>query len=72
MSILKDVILELVGMFIADARLTAAILALVALTAVLTDLIAASTPLLGGTVLLAGCLGLVIESVRRAARAQRR
>jgi hypothetical protein len=66
MEILKEVILELFGMFVADARLSAAILALVAIVAALIGG-AHVDPLVAGGVLLAGCLALVLESVRRAA-----
>lgn len=55
MTILKDVFAELFGMFVGDARLSAAILVVVALAAGLIHLAGAS-PLIGGGVLLAGCL----------------
>lgn len=70
MTILKDVLAELIGMFAADARLSAAVLVVVALSAALIDL-AGVEPLLGGGLLLAGCLLLVVGSVRRAARRSR-
>ncbi len=57
-------------MFVADARLTAAILALVALAAGLVDL-ADAPPLLGGAVLLLGALGVTIAAVLMAARGRR-
>jgi hypothetical protein len=67
MTMLKDVLVELIGMFLGDARLTAAILVVVALSAVLID-VAGIEPLIGGGVLPVGCLLLVIESVRRSGR----
>lgn len=67
MTMLKDVLVELIGMFLGDARLTAAILVVVALSAVLID-VAGIEPLIGGGVLLVGCLLLVVESVRRSGR----
>ena len=67
MNILLDVATELLGMFWADARLTTAILLLVALTAGLTIGLHAS--LAGGGLLLIGCLFILIEAtVRGAAR----
>jgi hypothetical protein len=69
-SILKDVLAELLGMFMADARLTAAILAVVAMAAGLID-VAGVEPLIGGGVLLAGCLGVTIAAVLWAARRKR-
>ena len=69
MSILKDVLSELFGMFVADARLTTAILAIVAIAAVLID----ATPLselAGGAVLLVGCIAVLFASVRREAARQ--
>jgi len=67
MNILKDVFSELFSMFVADARLTAAILATVALAALL---IAATSlpPLAGGLVLLLGCIAVLFFSVRREAK----
>jgi len=67
MSILKDVLAELFGMFVADARLTAAILAVVALVAVLIDG-AGVHPLIGGGLLLIGSLGVLVAAVLWAAR----
>lgn len=66
MSVLKEVLSELFGMFVADARLTAAILAIVAAAALLvegTDL----PPFAGGAFLLLGCIVVLFLSVRREA-----
>ena len=58
MSLLKEVLAELVGMFLADARLSAAVLALVAMVAGLVDGVGLD-PLLGGGRLLVGCLAIL-------------
>ncbi len=65
MSILKQVISDLVGMFLKDARLTASILVLVAGVAFLIRN-AGLTPLTGGWLLLGGSLALLVISVLRA------
>ena len=67
MNIMKDVLSELFKMFVSDARLTAAILVVVAVTAVLTRGTSLS-PLVGGGVLLVGCIGVLVVAVRREAR----
>ncbi|EFI52885.1 MULTISPECIES: hypothetical protein [Bacteria] len=66
MSILVDVAKELLGMFLADARLATATLLLVAIVAAL--LAGHVEPLLGGAVLLLGCLALLVEATVREAR----
>jgi hypothetical protein len=68
MTMIKDVLSELVGMFVADAWLSAAILGLLAFAAILIE-VARLDPLVGGGVLLFGCLALVVESVGRRSRA---
>lgn len=70
MTILKDVFAELFGMFVGDARLTAAVLVVVAIAAALIDLGGVS-PLIGGGVLLVGCLIVLVSAVARAARRQK-
>lgn len=70
MTILRDVIAELLGMFVGDARLTAAVLIVVAVAAVLID-VGDLSPLLGGGVLLVGCLVVLMGAVLRAARHQK-
>jgi hypothetical protein len=67
MTMLNEFASEIVGMFMADGRLSAAVLALIAVVALLID--TGLTPLLGGGVLLVGCLVLLVESVRRHSRA---
>jgi hypothetical protein len=66
MSIIGDVCQELLGMFLADARLTIATLSLVAMVAGLV--VAVRDPLLAGGVLLFGCLAIVVEAACREAR----
>jgi hypothetical protein len=68
MTVLKEVVAELIGMFVGERRLTIAVLAVVIVAwclANFTDL----DPLVGGTMMLLGCLILLIESVWRAAKA---
>lgn len=67
MILLREVVAEIVGMFVADARLSGAILTLVAGVALLIG-VAGVGPLIGGLVLLAGCLAILVENVGRAAR----
>ncbi|WEF52026.1 hypothetical protein AFIC_000484 [[Pseudomonas] carboxydohydrogena] len=66
MSFLVDVAKELLGMFLADARLATATLLLVAIVAAL--LAGYVEPLLGGAVLLLGYLALLVEATVREAR----
>jgi len=68
MTILKEVIAELIGMFLGDAWLAVAVILVVALAAALIEL-AGIEPLAGGAALLLGCLTLLVESVRRRSRA---
>ena len=68
MTVLKEVVAELITMFVAERRLTIAVLGVVTVAGCLanfTDL----DPLVGGAVVLLGCLILLIESVCRSARA---
>ena len=68
MTMLKELAAELIDMFFAERRLAIAVLAIVAVAGSLVDL-AGLNPLVGGAVLLLGCLILLIESVCRSARA---
>lgn len=61
MTLLLDIARELVSMFLADARLTGGIIVLVALVAGLTEGHVVR-PLLGGAVLLFGCLGILVTT----------
>jgi hypothetical protein len=67
MSLLKEVIAELIGMFFGDARLTIAILLLVAVAGALIKLTGIE-PLVGGIVLILGCPALLIANLRRERR----
>jgi hypothetical protein len=68
MSLLKEVIAELIGMFFGDARLTIALLLLVAVAGALIEL-SGIDPLVGGIVLILGCPALLIANLRRERRA---
>lgn len=67
MSIIVEVARELLGMFLADARLTTATLVLVAIVAGLVVALRVES-LLGGSVLLLGCLVILVEAAVREAR----
>jgi len=67
MSILGEVVKELFGMFIADIVLTVAILALVLFVAGLIRGLGVE-PLVGGAVLLAGCIAILVAVAARDAR----
>jgi hypothetical protein len=71
LSILAEVFRELVGMFLADARLSLATLALVGIVAVLS-LAVHVAPLFAGAILLVGCFAILIEATVREARRRRR
>jgi hypothetical protein len=68
MSIIVEVAKELLGMFLADARLTTAPLVLVAIVAGLVVVALRVEPLQGGCVLLLGCLAILVEAAVREAR----
>ena len=68
MTMVKELAAELIGMFVAEKRLAIAVLAVVVAAGSLVDF-AGLNSLVGGGVLLFGCLMLLIESVCRAARA---
>jgi Flp pilus assembly protein TadB len=70
MTLLREIAGELIGMFMADARLTLAILALVALVAGLI-LALGVDPLLAGGALLVGCHLILVEAALREARRRR-
>lgn len=69
MTLLRDIVGELVGMFVADARLSGAILALVLIVAGLVLWLGVQ-PLIGGGALLLGSLAILVEAVCREARAR--
>ena len=66
MNIVRIVLKELAGMFIDDGSL--ALLALILIVGVTVAVkLLALPPLLGGILLLIGCLAVLVQSVRRAA-----
>jgi hypothetical protein len=67
MSIIGDVFKELFAMFLADVRLAFATLVLVAIVGGLVDGVEVA-PLLAGSVLLLGCLGILVGTASREAR----
>lgn len=69
MTVLKELAAELIGIFFGETRLTVAVLGLAAATGSLIYFIGLN-PLVGGAILLFGCLTLLIESVCRSARAR--
>ena len=68
MTMLRELAAELIGMFVGEKRLTVAVLAIVAAAGFLVDFTDFNS-LVGGALLLFGCLVLLIESVCRSARA---
>ena len=66
MNMIKEIVAEIFGMFVGDARLTLAVLAVVGAAAAMIAYGVA--PLGAGGLLLAGCLVVLIDSVRRGAR----
>jgi predicted membrane metal-binding protein len=67
MTVLRTALAELIGMFIDDGRLALTLVALIAIVTLLVKL-AGIGGLAGGLLLLAGAIGLLIESVYRDAR----
>ena len=62
---------ELVGMFVDDGNLALLALILIALVAAAVKVLGLP-PLVGGFLLLAGCLAILLESTRRATRGRAR
>ena len=71
MSVFAEVIKELIGMFIADRRLALSIFILVAVVALLAS-VQWVEPVFCGSLLLFGCLVILIEAVLREARNRRK
>ncbi|MGX5829550.1 hypothetical protein [Mesorhizobium sp. 43Arga] len=71
MSVIRLVAREFLGMFVDDGNLALLALVLVAAVAAAVKLLALP-PLLGGALLLVGCLAILLQSVRRATRATKR
>ncbi|MBZ9757314.1 hypothetical protein LB524_18680 [Mesorhizobium sp. ESP6-5] len=67
MNIIRTVLKELVGMFVDDGNLALLALILIALITAAVKVLALP-PLVCGCLLLIGCLAILLESVRRAAR----
>lgn len=67
MTMLREIAAGLLGMFLADFRLTIEILLLVAIVAALIAVLGVA-PLWGGGLLLAGSLLIIVASVLREAR----
>ena len=67
MKIIQEVLAELFSMFWADARMTTTTLLLVAISAALINFTSVNMILIG-TLLLLGCLGIVIEAAVRETR----
>lgn len=69
MNIVRLAVREFVGIFVDDGNLALlALLLIAAITAAVKFL--ALPPLVGGILLLIGCLAILVQSVRRAARHQ--
>lgn len=71
MNLAGDILKELFGMFLTDARLGIAVLLLVAVVAGLVAGLGI-TPIIAGGILFFGCLTILIEAISREARASRR
>ena len=71
MKIIQEVLAELFSMFWADARMTTAVLALVAIVAVLINFTSINSLWLGGLLLL-GSLAIVLEAAYRETRKRAR
>ena len=67
MNIIGDVFKELLGMFLADARLAVATLCLVAAVGSLVAMLEIE-PFVAGAILLLGCLSILVEAATREAR----
>ncbi len=67
MTLIRDVLAELLSMFLADARMTVAILLLVAGVAALLKFTMLSPAGIGGFFLV-GCLAIVVEATVRETR----
>jgi hypothetical protein len=66
MKALAQVLNEFLGLFVEDGSLALGIIAVVAAAAILSIL--AASPVAGGAVLVAGCLGVLVENILRARR----
>lgn len=64
---IRLVVKELVGMFVDDGNLALLVLILIALVTAAVKILGLP-PLVGGFLLLAGCLAILVQSTHRAAR----
>ncbi|TPI61983.1 hypothetical protein FJ417_09170 [Mesorhizobium sp. B3-1-7] len=71
MTMIRLVFKELLGMFVDDGSLALLALILIALIAAAVKFLGLP-PLIGGWLLLAGCLAILLQSTRRAARGRAR
>lgn len=71
MNAIRLVASEFFGMFVDDGNLALLALVLVAAVTVAVKLLSLP-PLLGGVLLLVGCLAILLQSIRRAARTIKR
>jgi len=71
MNAIRLVFKELVGMFVDDGNLALLALVLIALITAAVKFLGLP-PLIGGFLLLVGCLAILLESARRAARGRAR
>ena len=67
MTLLKEIAAELIGMFFGDARLTLAILLIVAVSGALIEFTAID-PVIGGGVLALGCPLVLVANLRQETR----
>jgi hypothetical protein len=67
MTMLANMVRELVGLFVDDGALALAIIAVVVLAGISANLMP-DLPLAAGAILLFGCLGVLISNVARAGR----
>ena len=71
MTMIRLVFKELVGMFVDDGSLALLALILIALIAAAVKVLSLP-PLIGGLLLLVGCMAILLESARRGARGRAR
>lgn len=67
MKLIRATLAELVGMFVDDGQLALALVALIVVVTLLVKAVGIG-PLVGGLLLLAGCILLLLESVYRDTR----
>ncbi len=70
MNLVRVIAKEVIGMFVDDGNLALFSLLLIGVVGAAVKF-AALPPLLGGVLVLVGCLGILLESVHRAAKGHR-